>query len=431
MAMRWGILGPGVIESTRRTRTLGLGVSTRLFNDLAVPGLGRVWFGKQLYLATLGVRVAEMAGDKVTKIAVANAIEALACWYALNESNLVDGRIQGRVKLANITESEFSFKKARQPSFYVTQPMRMSCVTALPALGLVEAKGGGRFNGFSCSLAGIQFVEAAGQKYRPFNSTVEGYLLQWALGKADRINTEALRNALTPLNPLPEEARKLLKERILQGAPGGSPEEHKRRNDAFQWVASRRKGATVVSWSERPAQISPEHWRDMHAGACFFAMRDAAYAVLDALEQLIGTREGNFALNSDLPEQVGKRLVELRSRAKAFLEFKHADAEANRFGHEVMDPSDESVLRRLVARDGRILRLVGDKVCPGPAFKGGEVMIGADEISESEEETSLTDQISWPDNISYSIRNLWWMSLDLEGRLEEYLHPNAEETENG
>lgn len=55
----WGLLGPEFLPNARRTRTLGLGVSVRLFNDLAVPGLGGVWYGKQLLLTTLGVAVAE------------------------------------------------------------------------------------------------------------------------------------------------------------------------------------------------------------------------------------------------------------------------------------------------------------------------------------------------------------------------------------
>ena len=82
----WGLLGPEFLPNARRTRTLGLGASVRRFNDLAVPGLGGVWYGKQLLLATLGVAVAEAArsqGVKVQNIEVANAIEALACWLAL------------------------------------------------------------------------------------------------------------------------------------------------------------------------------------------------------------------------------------------------------------------------------------------------------------------------------------------------------------
>ena len=42
MTCYWGLLGAETVESTKRTRTLGLGAAVRAFNDLAVPGIGRV-----------------------------------------------------------------------------------------------------------------------------------------------------------------------------------------------------------------------------------------------------------------------------------------------------------------------------------------------------------------------------------------------------
>ncbi len=35
----WGLLGPEMLASERRTRTLDLGATVRSFNDLAVPGI--------------------------------------------------------------------------------------------------------------------------------------------------------------------------------------------------------------------------------------------------------------------------------------------------------------------------------------------------------------------------------------------------------
>ena len=63
----WGLLGPEFLPNTRRTRTLGLGASVRAFNDLAVPGLGGVWYGKQLLLAVLGVAVLTIKNDEQKK----------------------------------------------------------------------------------------------------------------------------------------------------------------------------------------------------------------------------------------------------------------------------------------------------------------------------------------------------------------------------
>ena len=146
----WGLLGPDSVESSRRTRTLGLGASVRLFNDLAVPGIGGVWYAKQLMLATLGVSVAEQArklGAKVQNVEVANAIEALACRLAFDSNKWNrDARLRGNSKLQGKGD-DLRFSRVRQRNFYVTQPMRMAMVQALPALGLVETDST-RFNAF-------------------------------------------------------------------------------------------------------------------------------------------------------------------------------------------------------------------------------------------------------------------------------------------
>src|SRR5690554_38794 len=126
--MQWGLLGPEKIESVRRTRALGIGAAVRMFNERAVPGMGGVWFAKQLFLALLGVALAEdtrCRGKKISNIQAANAVEALACWLAF-ESNGWEGdpRLRGRQKLRGRKDIEFA--KMHQRNFYVTQPMRMA-----------------------------------------------------------------------------------------------------------------------------------------------------------------------------------------------------------------------------------------------------------------------------------------------------------------
>src|SRR5687767_12463538 len=122
--MEWGLLGPEQLAGSRRTRALGLGAAVRKFNQLAVPGLGGVWFAKQLFLATLGVIVAErlrLTSRNVKTMEIANAIEALACWCAFQSNGWQrDTRLRGVQKLAGKTD--LTLAKLRQPRFYVTQP---------------------------------------------------------------------------------------------------------------------------------------------------------------------------------------------------------------------------------------------------------------------------------------------------------------------
>ena len=434
MSASWGILGPGSVESVRRVRTLGLASSTRLFNELAVPGLGGVWFGKQLLFSTLGVMVAEQAalrGKSVTQIEVANAIEALACWMALaEEPQAGEGRIRGTTKLAGLSAKDFIFRNASRPGFYVTQPMRMATVNVLPALGLVQP-GGGRFNSFRCSEDGLAFVETAFAEHRPFRRSVPDHLLQWVLGQVDKIDSPVLREALSPLQPLSEKACTLLRERLLQGSSASPSGERQRRRDALNWVQSRRENAPPCQWEQQPTQISdPKHWSDMRAGAGFFAARDAAQDLLNKLEVHIGDRGNRFLIGSSLPQQLREPFSDLQFNARAFLELQHEDKEATTFCREVIS-ADDNVLRQLVARDGRILRLVGDHVCAGQAFEAADAEASASGATYDQEDSAPADNFGWPPDISHRVRNLWWLSLDIERNLNAWLHPIEAEVAHG
>lgn len=303
MNYTWGVLGPGRIESVRRVRTLQLAATTRDFNERAVPGLGGVWFGRQLFLATLGLRVAERAtarGSQAGKVAVANAVEALACWLAIKGGlRAGERRVRGTMLLAG--KADLSFRSMSRPGFYVSQPMRMGTVNALPALGFVEAAGS-RFSAFFCNADGDAFIDAVAEGCRPYGRDLVEHLAMWVCGETDQVNTDALYRALAPVLPLPLRARELLQTRLEQGAAGESAQDRTRRRDALRWVRARRRGAPPVTWDARPAEITlAAHWADLHAGALFFIARDAALAVLEALELEIATPERRVAIGGGLP----------------------------------------------------------------------------------------------------------------------------------
>lgn len=424
----WGLLGPEFLPDLRRTRTLGLGATVRLFNDLAVPGLGGVWFGKQLLLAMLGVKVAEEAraqGVKVQNIEVANAIEALACWLSFRENKWTkDSRLRGRTKLNDKDKDEdFSFSRARQRNFYVTQPMRMATVQALPALGLVDTDGT-RFNAFRCSDAGTAFVEKACCDFRPHNKTVINHLLQWVLEKKDIRHTPPLQGALSPLLGLPQESRVILRERLIQGGKESS-EDKRRRNSAYAWVERIRQNQEGNNWDIKPDCINVQHWNDLLAGKKLFKTRDAAFAVLDALETHIGNQSmaQSYSLDEEMQETLQPLIEALKKTAHAFLETKHDETNANVFCRECVQQDAKAILRSLVNRDGHVLRLVDNVVKPGPAFRG-TVLTHIEEDQDREETPNAI--ISLPEGISYRMRNLYLLNLDLHGELEQHLNPTVD-----
>lgn len=428
MNFNWGILGPGQIESTRRVRTLGLAAATRDFNERAVPGLGSVWFGRQLFLATLGVLVADRAaaaGVRVSCIAAANAIEALACWLALRQGTKSgESRIRGSTRL--VGQQDMRFRMVNRPGFYVSQPMRMSTVSALPALGFVDSTGS-RFNSFTCNAHGEAFVEAITEGCKPYNQNLLDYLVRWVRGEDLVLDSSAMRRALSPVLPLPLRARALLHARLVHGATGEPPNNRIRRGDALRWVRSRNRGAQPVTWTERPAEItSNAHWADLHAGALFFIARDAASAVLEQIEQEIGTQERRFDIGVGvvLSPLLAAELATLRKAAQAFLATEHQTNDAQTFCSECATASDTDVIKRLVERDGRILRLVGTQIGAGPAFRGGQRKTNDDDAAT--DTAPPADDPAWPEGLSRRIHNLWWLGLDLEGRMNEWLQPSSE-----
>lgn len=427
MECTWGLLGPEFLSNSRRTRTLGLGASVRLFNDLAVPGIGGVWYGKQLLLATLGVAVAEAArahGAKVQNIEVTNAIEALACRLAFESIEWKsDSRLRGNTKLQG--KIDFSFKSVRQRNFYVTKPMRMSTTQALSALGFVESESV-RFNAFRCTDEGKNFINLVTESFSPYNRTVIEHLTMWVQMKDDRVESNALRQALSPLELFPNNTTPLLRERLIQGGKE-KPGDKERRGNALKWVETiLTKRPDRMTWEQRPKEITEEHWRDLQAGALFFETREAAIAVLDTTEAYIGSLSSgqSYSLNKKIPEVLMPAIIKMKSAANKYLEFKHAEVEANKFCDECRNDDSSRILRTLINRDGHLLRLVGDEVKPGPAFRGSPFTTEQAGADDDDLDTPKAKEIQLPEGISYRVRNLYLLNLDMEGELNGWLNPD-------
>jgi hypothetical protein len=241
--------------------------------------------------------------------------------------------------------------------------------------------------------------------------------------KDDRADTDALRQVLSPLNRLSDEAIPLLRERLIQGG-SESFEDKKRRGNALAWVEALRKGKIAkLTWAQRPQEICEDHWHDLQAGAVFFEARAAAIAVLDAVEISMGPLPAKpCSLRVLLPEDLKTKVELLKSVAKRYLELEHADEEANKFCRECVNDDSSSILQNLVKRDGHVLRLVGDEIKPGQAFRGSATQVSVDDDNQ---ETPQAGDIPLPEGISYRVRNLYLLNLDMHGELDGWLTSDA------
>ncbi len=432
--MQWGLLGAENLASQRRTRTLGLGAVVRTFNDLAVPGMGGIWFGKQLFLAVLGLVVAERvraAGQHIRNIDVANAVEGLACWLALDENGWkADARALGRLKMQGKTD--LSFRAVSQRNFYVTQPMRMRTVQPLYELGLVDGTSE-RFNAFQCTDTARTLIDVACKEYMPKNRTVPSNMLHWIRGDDNCVKTTASREALSPTKPLSSAAREILRERLMANSD--------RRRALLQWMDSLLKAPRQrIDIEQRPGSLDENHWQDIRSGTLFFRTRDAAIHVLDGVESHIGGLGGRprLALQGKLPDEIVTRLTTLKRVAESFLKARHDPSpgeSATTFCKECIQ-QHAAVLQRLAMRDDRVLRFRDDAIRPGPAFRGTpEPTVDEHGVDEHDydviadqgvqivdsESSGVTSGIEWPEGMSPRIPNFFLFNADLWGRLDEIL----------
>jgi len=394
-----------------------------MFNELAVPGMGGVWYGRQLFLSTLGVAVCEAArrhNVRTDNIKVANAIEALACWMQHQANNgLRDDRLRGIQKLGGV-EGVPLFAVFAQPGFYVSQPMRMATVQAVKALGLVDAMGE-RFNNYSCTSAGMDFIRAVVEKNRPHRRDAIEVLSAWVCKANINVDTAAMRAILSPTLPLPTDAADYLRELIVRGDGNGPT----RRRAALDWVGSL-VGESGAMGQDKPPSISPGHWHDVQAGALFFALQAEAFKVLDAVEVVLAGCQGKpLGLELALVPKVRDAVTALRASAERYLVHGFLDidgAGANAFAHACAATADEKIVEELVGRDERVLRLRDGKIVPGQAFdaaRGGNGAAPDDPDAPTAPEASRNFPL--PKGVSYRLRNLYLLNLDLSGQLDSWL----------
>ena len=423
---KWGLMGPDGLTSVRRVRTLDVGAAVRQFNELAVPGMGGIWTGRQLLWPLLGIGAATRVREsiQISNIEAANAVEALACRIALETNGWQrDSRLRGAQKLKGAVN--LNFQTMRRPGFYVSQPMRMAAVQPLLALGLVDSDSE-RFNAYRLSESGNAFLEAACVPYPEcwYGNGVVDTLAKWMTGSpAQLYRNTVIQSAITPLAPLPDRAVEVLYECLS----GRGDADSLRRRAALAWVRRLQEEPGQAWHTPAPPEFSSSHWADLHAGARFFDARDAALAVLDACERSMGPAGHPLPLLAHLPESVVTAIDSARDVAAEFLALA-GDADyvptGLQFCRELLVPDRTQVLLRLVARDGRVLRLSGSDIVPGMAFDGG-VSLETEMQYDEDATPDLSDRIRLPAGISFRIRNLFLLEMDLQARLDHWLTDEA------
>lgn len=361
MTMSWGTLCPEELPSVRRQQDLDLASAVRHFNDRAVPGLGGLWFPMPLVWSVLAVALTEKLGLK-SALPVGNAIEALVMSHVkVVQGAEHKGRIRGSQKLQSVTDP--SFKNLSRRGVYVVQPIRMAMVQPLVELGFVT---GGRYSAFRLAEAGHQLM-----RHKVIDEWFKA-LDAWARGKT--MKADVLKE-LSPLIELPQSIRRLIADRVLHGKGLEDVDAQRRRT-----LAHLVKGPSSrqLHDAKPPSdQITGSHWTDIRAGAAFMDLRDAALAVLSAIEKELRSQAEKNATSvsltskeaTEIAEEQLKTLKSVAEQGRSLIDAAQEPVSMN-FVKECLDTQNNQLVVKLAKRDGSVINWLDDesKLIPGPAW---------------------------------------------------------------
>ncbi len=337
--------------SQRALLHLGLNKAIRFYRELVVPGIGGVWFVRQLSWAVAGLALAKELKIKPAKIA--NAIEAFACKLEWNANK---DEYAGRGKRAfNRDDDVWGFKELSDKKYYVQITYRMSTVRALTGLGLAT---GTRFNSMELTPTGIDLSKmifnqrGVGQGGGNIQNVLKKWINQESIPTQGNIFQCLGRNSAT------NGEKQIVCDRIMADSNDSlsSPQRRKNLINAFD-LRFKKPDLGVIKGKLRKEGFEDQVY-DIKSAEAFDAMlecgRNVVYSCAESLAAGISTSE--LAKN--------KNLGNLVSAAKEFEKAKgakHKDADA--FAKSVVnEKKPEKMLKSIINRDGNILRVSGEKI---------------------------------------------------------------------
>ena len=370
----WFIPEMEEFETQRALLNLNLNKAIRYYRELIVPGIGGVWFIRQLSWAVAGIRLAqEIHYHKPVKIA--NAIEALACKLAWNKHP--DGNPQGiRGKRAfdkYKDQDAWSFKELSQPKYYVRIPFRSSTVRALSGLGLTE---GSRFNSMELTENGSRLAGAflsqkkGGRGGKSVGESIKDWISGDEIGNPGGIIVDGLwRDGVT------DEEKQITLVRLMATA-NDSLADSGRRAHLIKAFGNCNKVNDELDLDSVKKNLQPDQVFEIETAQAFDELlktgRELIYECAKIIDKDNIRVVGKLADKVDkMPEKLPK---ELRSAAKRFLECanksKKGHADAANFMNEILScDNDEKLLLKVITRDGVILKSAeGNKIEKGPLF---------------------------------------------------------------
>lgn len=393
MTSSWGVIRPEATQSSRQLLDLQLGRATRHFNELSFPGIGGVYFVRQISWSAAGITLAEHSGEPAMR--VAEAVEALACWIALflpGPGQRFDAaRIQGKRNLSK--ERGYAYDLLKNRVNYVSQPFRVGTTAAMVGLGLAQGNPR-RFNGL-CLTADGRFL--ANLVLGSNNGAIGRWLHRnWINVKTQMRIPDVVKEALLPgmtgmgTSGTLSDERRLVRTLLVRDPirrtmitalerVGPAPGEH----------GGVGTGAGNAQLLDKIAD--PDQKRKVLAAFAFEELRDAALNVVRFLAARVSSGRQMLPILAQ-QEELLDRLALLRQRAlelrQSMVQAGITQSDASRFCHEQMV---EEGLPRLVSL---LDRLPGVFSYAGATVARGHLL--RDDLALADERAAASETVAVP-----------------------------------
>lgn len=385
---------PSELSASRVSLDFGLRAADLFFRELVVPGLGRLWFVRQLSwpLAALALHeeLQRRGGSPPKPTAICHGVEALACRleYEANSSREARSRriLGSRAFDREDGEQPWTFRRLRQASNYVRNTHRQAAARAIRAEGGLGFALGSRFDLLELEPIGHDLARAfLDQSVGQGGTKLRQWLIGWLRGEKEiPASHESFRRALSPEHATAEECS-CVSSRLLRTA---DPASTKR-----QRLAAALGRAAAMPDIENTVVVRLE--KSGHGGQAAEILAARSFgAVLDRVRDLVANathvvepaRVGVKIVAMATDRRIGSSLKSLRSAVDGYAKRASAagvnEPTSLAFVKEVLGADDVDLIKLAAARAGGMLGLADGCVVRGPLFG---------KIGGSEDDSGLED----------------------------------------
>jgi hypothetical protein len=420
-ATYWFSPAPSEVSSSRISLDFNLRTADVFFRELVVPGLGRIWFARQLSwplaALTLHEELASHGSNAPKPTAICHGIEALACklQYLVDPQD-PSRRILGRRAFGRDADREvWSFRRLRQAMNYVRNTHRQAATRAIRVDGGLGFARGSRFDLFELEPVGRALANAfLEQRVGQGGTSLRKWLLGWLNDNHEVSGApKTLLYALSPEHATDNE-RALVRSRLL----GTSTPESEKRQRLARAVGRAAdlpdiEGGVIVRLREAGHL---EQANEIVAARAFGAVLDRARDAVANLTRAVEPVRGGVKLVTLASDSaLRKSIKNLRSVSNNYIHQANTasvkDATSRSFADAIIVADDSEAIRLLVRRADEVLWLADGSVVRGPLFR---IVDGADETRDLEDGAESIE----PDRTgrTFRIANLHSLLRDVDQR---------------